>query len=68
MTAMSTTPPDRTTCTTDSGAIEMAATCSSQPVPPTPMPIANHFEVRRPFAVRSGCLMSTVGPRGSRGA
>src|SRR5918992_891020 len=29
---MSTTPPLSTTCTTDSGASEMAATCSAQPV------------------------------------
>ncbi len=68
MTAMSTTPPDRTTWTTDSGAIEMAATCSSQPPPPTAMPMANHFEVHRPFAVRSGWRMSTRGASRRRGA
>ena len=50
ITAMRTTPPLSTTCTTDSGASEIAATCSAQPTPPTTMPIANHFEVHSAFA------------------
>jgi hypothetical protein len=61
ITAMRTTPPLSTTCTTDSGANEIAATCSSQPPPPTAMPIANHFEHHSPRAVRSGWRMSTGG-------
>ena len=54
MTAMSTTPPESTTCTTDSGAKEIAATCSAQPIPPMPMPIANQREAQSPHAERSG--------------
>ena len=51
MTASSTSPPERTACTTESGASEIAATCSTQAPEPTPMPIANqrwlHSEAAR---------------------
>ena len=59
ITAMRTTPPLRTTWTTDSGANEIAATCSAQPPPPTSMPMANHFEVHSALALRSGWRIST---------
>jgi hypothetical protein len=61
MTAIRTTPPERTTWTTERGAREIAATCRSQPPAPTPMPIANHLEDHSDLAVRSGWRMSTGG-------
>ena len=61
MTAMSTTPPERTTWTTDSGTSEMAATCRAQAPPPTTMPIVNQREEYSALAVRSGWRTSTAG-------
>ena len=54
MTASSTRPLDSTTCTTDSGASEIAATCSSHAARPTSMPIANQRWLHSEIAVRSG--------------
>ena len=39
----------------------MAATWKVQAPMATPMPIANHFDVQRFFALRSGCFHSTSG-------
>ena len=49
-----------TAWTSDSGARAMAATWKIQAPMATPMPIANHREVQRFFALRSGCFHSTV--------
>src|SRR3954464_3574923 len=61
MTAIRTTPPARTTCTTDIGAIASAATWKPQALVATTMPSANHFDENSDFAVRSGGRMSTGG-------
>ena len=61
MTASSTTPPARTTWTTDSGARASAATCRAQAPIATSIPSMNHGEQNSPRAERSGCLMSTGG-------
>ena len=61
ITAMSTTPPESTTCTTDSGTSEMAATWRAQAPPPTIMPIENQREEYSALADRSGWRTSTAG-------
>src|SRR3954466_13969825 len=50
-----------TGCTIETGAIATAATWKPQAKVAVAQPIANHFEQKRPLALRSGCLMSTAG-------
>src|SRR3954471_4761832 len=50
-----------TGCTIESGAIAIAATWKTQAKVAVAQPIANHFEPKRPLALRTGCLMSTAG-------
>src|SRR3954451_2109298 len=50
-----------TGCTIESGAIAIAATWKTQAKVAVAQPIANHFEAKRPLALRTGCLMSTAG-------
>jgi hypothetical protein len=59
MTASSTRPPASTAWTTDSGASEIAATCSSHATRPTSMPIANQRWLHSERAERRGWRMST---------
>src|SRR4051794_25015988 len=61
MIARKTRPPAMTGCTTESGAIAIAATWKTQAKVAVSQPMTNHFEEKRPLALRSGCLMSTVG-------
>ncbi len=60
ITASRTSPPESTAWTTDSGASEIAATCSSQAARPTSMPSANQRWLHSEIAVRNGWRMSTV--------
>ena len=50
-----------TAWTSERGASAIAATWKSHAPIATPMPIANHFEVQRLRALRSGCFHSTSG-------
>ena len=61
MTASSTTPPDSTAWTTEIGAIAIAATWRIHAPTATPMPIANHFDVKSAMAERNGWRTSTAG-------
>src|SRR3954447_25622334 len=61
MMARKTSPPAMTGWTTESGAMAIAATWKTHAKTAVAQPMANHFEQKRPLALRSGCLMSTVG-------
>ncbi len=50
-----------TAWTIESGAMASAATWKTHAPSATSMPIANHFERKRPTALLSGCFMLTSG-------
>ena len=50
-----------TACTSESGASARAATWKIQAPAATSIPIANHFDLKRPMPLRRGCANDTSG-------